>query len=58
MKAVAEFVPGMVAIAQRCCKEWQEKGRVKAYDCSKEYTFLVGPQPPAGSLKHYQCCAA
>lgn len=51
-------MPGMVATAQRCCKEWQEKGRVKAYDCSKEYTFLVGPQPPDEILKQYQCCAA
>ena len=40
-------MPGMVATAQRCCKEWQEKGRVTAYNCSKEYTFLVGSRPSA-----------
>ncbi|KAK9843391.1 hypothetical protein WJX81_000043 [Elliptochloris bilobata] len=41
VKAVAEFVPGMVGIAQRCCADWQKQGRVSGYDCSKEYTFLV-----------------
>ncbi|KAK9828793.1 hypothetical protein WJX72_002103 [[Myrmecia] bisecta] len=41
ISAIASYVPGMVAIAESCCKSWAEEGDVSAYVAAKAYTFEI-----------------
>lgn len=42
MSGIADMVPKVGAIAERCLGSWADAGQVQGMDAAKEFTFRVG----------------